>query len=631
MINFDKNSMKSLKLDQVKIQDKFWTRLIRINRDHTIPYQYKQCKDTGRIDSFKLEKDPGKHHIFWDSDVAKLIEAASYSLAVKYNAKLDNLLDELIKLIVSAQRNDGYLNSYYNSVELDKRWTNLRDNHELYCAGHLIEAAVAHFESTGKRTLLNAVCKYVDYIDTVFGRQPGKKRGYCGHPEIELALVKLYRITGNKKYLDLSYYFVDERGHIPHYYDIEAKERGEDPKTFWAKNYEYCQAHIPLIEQKEVVGHAVRAMYIYSAMADLAFELGDNKLRHACETLWNDLVSTKMYITGGIGCSRNNEGFTTAYDLPNETAYAETCAAIGLVMFAHRMAHLTKESKYIDVLEQALYNGVISGISFDGKKYFYENPLASKGNHHRQEWFGCACCPPNLSRLIASLGKYIYSQDNSDIYVHLYISGSATFFINNSKVVMYQQSNYPWDGKIKLYFSFDQPQKFTLKLRIPGWCKKYSLKINRKTQKNLKNDKGYICITKTWLIQDKIELVLSMPVERIVANLNVISNIGRVALKKGPIVYCLEGVDNPVPLERIVLPKKVTIYEKFDKTLFNGVITLKANAFAIVDTLKSDRLYRVLKDNEYILKKVNIKLIPYAFWDNRGPGEMLVWIRQEYF
>ncbi len=465
----------------VSIDDEFWAPRLRVNREHTIPTEYRQCRDTGRIDAFRLNWKPGSEpvpHIFWDSDVAKWIEAASYSLATHPDPELRALLDEVITLIASAQQPDGYLNTHFSVVEPEKRWTNLRDKHELYCAGHLIEAAVAHYQATGKRSLLEVLCRYADHIDRTFGPRPGQKRGYPGHEEIELALVKLFQATGERRYLELSKYFIDERGQQPHYYDLEAVARGDDPRSYRFKTYAYLQAHVPVREQTEVVGHAVRAMYLYSAMTDLARETDDQSLLAACERLWQNLCLQNMYITGGIGPEAANEGFTSNYDLPNETAYAETCAAIGLVFWSQRLLQLACDSRYADVLERALYNGVLSGVSLDGEKFFYENPLASQGGHHRQAWFDCACCPPNLARLFASLGQYIYAQHDHEMVVHLYIQGSASFQIAGQNVRLRQQTRYPWEGSVLLHLDMEQPTSFALRLRIPGWCHSAKLSVN---------------------------------------------------------------------------------------------------------------------------------------------------------
>ena len=422
MKNTVSQAFEPVPFSKVTIEDVFWAPRLHVNREKTIPHIYRMCKETGRIDAYKLDWKVGQEqapHQFWDSDVAKWIEAASYSLATHPDPTLEALLDEVITLIASAQQPDGYLNPHYTVVEPDKRWTNLRHGHELYCAGHMIEAGVAHFQATGKATLLDVVRRYADYIETVFGTEPGKKRGYCGHEEIELALVRLYRVTGNSRYLRLGQYFIDERGQSPCYFDTEPTP------DLHRLGLEYHQAHKPVREQTEVVGHAVRAMYLYSAMADLAYETGDETLLQTCKRLWHHLYTKRMFITGGIGSSMYNEGFSSDYDLPNDTAYAETCAAVGLVLWCQRMLQLECDAQYADIMERALYNGVLSSISQEGTTFFYVNPLANQGDLSRQEWFSCACCPTNITRLLASLGQYIYSQNEHEIAVHLYVQGAA--------------------------------------------------------------------------------------------------------------------------------------------------------------------------------------------------------------
>ncbi|TMC20604.1 MAG: glycoside hydrolase family 127 protein, partial [Chloroflexi bacterium] len=539
---------------------------------------------------------------------------------------LEAQVDEVIRLIVAAQQPDGYLNTYFTVVEPEKRWTNLRDWHELYCAGHLIEAAVAHFQATGKRVLLDALCRYADYIDTVFGTAPGKKRGYPGHEEIELALVKLYRVTGEKRYLHLSQYFVDERGRQPHYFDIEARLRGEDPAAFQHKIYEYNQSHLPVREQREVVGHAVRAMYLYSAMADLARELHDQSLFDADQRLWNHLCTTRLYITGGLGPSRHNEGFTADYDLPNETAYAETCAAIGLVFWNHRMLQLDCEARYADMLERALYNCVLSGVSLDGQKFFYENPLASLGAHHRQEWFWVACCPPNIARLLASLGEYIYAVNDKDLVVHLYIQSTAQMTVGGREVTVRQETIYPWDGTITLRLGIDEPSMFGLRLRIPGWCQNARIKVNGDAFDIASHlEQGYVRVERVWQADDRVELELAMPVERMYAHPNVRQDAGCVVLQRGPLVYCLEGADNKVPLHRIVVPRTAELASHFGPDVLGGVTVVSGNALAEEDTDWTGTLYRSWPAS---LQPGAITAIPYYAWDNRQPGEMRVWLRE---
>jgi DUF1680 family protein len=435
----------------VRIDDAFWRRRLAAIRTRTLPAIYEFLRATGRVDAFRLDWKPGESpepHFFWDSDVAKWVEAACYSLAQHPDPALRRRVDETVDLILAAQQPDGYLNVYFTVVRPESRWTNLRDLHELYTAGHLIEAAVAHHALTKDRRFLDAACRFADLIGSVFGRQAGRKRGYCGHPEIELALVRLWRATGEKRYLQIARYFVDERGATPNYYDLEAAHERFEP---WGPRtaYDYMQAHKPLRDQSEVGGHAVRAMYIYCAMADLAAECGDTALLRACRRLWDDLTLRKLYVTGGIGTSASNEGFTCAYDLPNRTAYAETCAAIGLVFWAQRMLRLARDARYGDVMEQALYNGVLSGVSLDGSRFFYGNPLASDGTYHRQSGFGCNCCPPNLARLLASLGGYVYSVAQGELAVHLYVSGSASIDLPAVGTLHLDvRTGYPWEGSL---------------------------------------------------------------------------------------------------------------------------------------------------------------------------------------
>ncbi len=607
----------------VTISDAFWAPKLRVNRENTLPIEYEQCKITGRIDAFRLDWKPGQPnppHIFWDSDVAKWIEAASYSLSTHPDPQLDALLDEVIALIASAQQPDGYLNVHFTVVEPEKRWSNLRDWHELYCAGHLIEAAAAHFQATGKRSLLDVLCRYADYIAVVFGVGEGQKRGYCGHEEIELALVKLARVTGEEKYLALARYFVDERGRQPYYYTAEALARGDAPEKFWARNYSYMQAHIPVREQREVTGHAVRAMYLYSALADLL--PADPSLRPALDALWQDVCLRKLYLTGGIGPSRHNEGFTYPYDLPNETAYAETCAAIGLAFWNQRMLQLDCDSRYADVIERALYNGILSGVSLDGKKFFYENPLASIGLHHRQAWFDCACCPPNLARILASLGEYIYSQSETALAVHLYVQGSAEARIGGHALTIRQETRYPWDGEVKIMFDLDAPFEFDLRLRLPGWCQHFHLEINDSLCKApLEN--GYLVIRRSWTASDVVRLELKMPVERIYANPNVRQDAGLAALQRGPVVYCLEAVDNSAPLEQIYLPREAAFTARFDADLLDGVVILSGEALAADPSDWRQSLYR---SNPPRFSPIQIIAVPYYAWDNRQPGAMRVWL-----
>ena len=612
---------------QVTIADAFWAPRLETNRSATLPIEYAQCRDTGRLEAFKLNWQPGQEpvpHIFWDSDVAKWIEAASYSLSTHPDARLAALLDEVAALVAGAQQPDGYLNTHYTVVEPGKRWTNLRDRHELYCAGHLIEACVAHYQATGQRTLLAVACRYADHIGTVFGAGVGQKRGYPGHEEIELALVKLYRSTGERRYLQLSEYFVDERGRQPYYYDQEARNRGEDPAAYWAKTYAYVQAHQPVREQERVTGHAVRAMYLYSAMADLAGETGDASLLTACERLWRHLVTRNLYLTGGIGPSSHNEGFTGDFDLPNLSAYAETCAAVGLVFWSHRLLQLTGDGQYADVMERALYNGALAGVALDGERFFYVNPLASRGDHHRQAWYDCACCPPNIARLLASVGQYVYSASAEAVAVHLYVQGQARLEVAGQSLTLKQTTRYPWDGQIEITLEPQAPAAFALKLRLPGWCRAARLSVNGTgVQLNAPTDHGYITVERVWQAGDRVTLALEMPVERVYAHPQVGQDVGAVALQRGPLVYCVEQADQRDPVPQLRLPAGAALASHFEPDLLGGVVVVTGEALAVDDADWDGQLYRAQAPR---LRPTTLKAIPYYAWDNRAPGAMQVWL-----
>ncbi len=617
-----------LPFNNVKIEDGFWSAKIQANLERTIPNQYDKLVETGIIDALRGNWKSGmplEPHIFRDSDLAKWIEGTAYTIAILPDAKTEKLLDEVVDLVVASQQDDGYLNTHYTLVEPDKRWTNLRDQHELYCAGHLMEATVAHFRATGKRKLLDCLCRYADHIDSMFGAEPGKKRGYCGHQEIELALVKLYEATGNERYLKMSTYFIDERGQKPHYYNQEAIDRGEDPEKYhFGANYEYMQAQIPVRDLEIVAGHAVRAMYLVAAMADLADLNEDETLVKTLERLWDQLVSKRMYITAGIGPSNRNEGFTTDYDLPNETAYSETCAAIGMVLWAHRMLRFDLDSKYGDVMERALYNGIISGVSLDGTKYFYQNPLGSLGKHHRTEWFDCSCCPTNIVRLIPSLGGYVYAASENDAIIHLYVQGEGRMDVAGKAVTLKQETNFPWDGDVRLTVGLDNAAKFGICLRIPLWCKNASAKVNGDDVDLAANvSKGYLRIEREWKNGDVIELALPMTVRRIYAHPEVPQDAGRVAIQRGPMVYCFEEIDNPVSPHRIVLPESAVLEAKFEPDLLGGVVTLTGEVLCLDDSGWEGKLYG---DSTPAAKPCVVKAIPYYTWDNREACRMNMWV-----
>jgi uncharacterized protein len=624
-----------VKFTDVSIDGDFWRERLETVLTRTIPSEYEQLKEHGILESLTIPKPvpplripPNRHNfstqIFWDSDVGKWIEAASYALSHRRDAEIEAKIDAIAEDLAKAQLPDGYLNCWYIGREIDKRWTNLRDNHELYCAGHMLEGALAYFQATGRRRLLDVMLRYVDHIASVFGPGENQKRGYCGHQEIELALIKLYNATKEKKYLDLATYFIDERGRQPHYFDVEAVARGEDPKDFWAKTYEYNQSHRPACEQDKVVGHAVRAMYMYSAMADLAAELGDEKLKRACEVLWNDVTSKRMYVTAGLGPAAANEGFTTDYDLPNDTAYAETCASVALIFWAQRMLNLDLDGGFADVMELALYNGALSGLSRDGTHYFYQNPLESDGSHERWAWHPCPCCTMNVSRLVASVSGYFYSTGRDVVAVHLYGGSTARLEVGGRAVVIRQETDFPWSGRVKIAVSPEAPTAFMLKLRIPSWAHTASCKVNDESVDTTKRDRGYLGIHRTWLPGDTVSLELAMPVERLYAHPNVRADVGRIALRRGPLVFCLEQFDNgdaPVGLFR--LPHHATLNPAERADLFGGIITIVADANVADRGAWNGELYRPSPAN---LEHARLTAVPYFLWCNRGPNKMAVWI-----
>ena len=598
--------------------DGFFAPRLAANRALTIPSQLENLRRVGCIDLLRRDvpADPslaarhawgGTTVMFWDHDVAKWLESASYSLATHPDAALEAETDAVCALFAALQEPDGYVNSFFTRLEPDNRWANLRDWHELYCAGHLIEAAVARYEALGKRDLLDVMRRYAAYIASVFGTAPGQRRGYCGHPEIELALIRLARATGETRWLDLAAYFVDERGSQPHYYDAEAIARGEDPAAFWAGGYAYNQAHLPVRKQERAVGHAVRAMYLYSAMADLAGARGDDSLLAACERLWDHMAEAQLYVTGGIGQQARIEGFGDDYDLPNETAYAETCAAIGLIFWAQRMLGLTGDGRYGDTLERALYNGALSGISLDGQRYFYGNPLASDGSHHRSGWFGCACCPPNISRLLASLGGYIYATGEASLSVQLYIASQTEVTIGGAAVGVRLEAGLPWDGAVRLMLSPEQPTSFALRLRIPDWAAGATASVNGAAIE-LTLDSGYLTIERTWAAGDVVTLDLPLVPQRIDAHPLVAAQRGRVALRYGPLVYCLEGCDHAAPLETLRLPADAALHAEHRPELLGSVTVILADG---VDQAGAPQ---------------PLTFVPYYAWDNRAPGEMAVWV-----
>ena len=652
-----------LSFKNVKIKNALWAERQKVVRHTAIPYQWDALNDnvpgaepSNAIKNFRIAagevKDDFGGRVFQDSDVYKWLEAVGYQLGLEKDPELEKIADQVIDLIEKNQHFDGYLNTFFTFKAPNERWSNLRDLHELYCAGHMFEAAVAYYYGTGKNKFLNVACRYADYIDSVFGAEPGKLKGYDGHEEIELALVKLYKATGERRYLQLSQFFINERGQQPHFFkkeeekrDLQLVKRDYSYYQDHLKDYDYSyfQAHLPVREQESAEGHAVRAMYLYTGMMDIAIHAGDDSLFQACRKLWNNIIHKRMYVTGGIGSIAYGEAFTFDYDLPNEKAYTETCAALGLVFFAHRMLQYDLNGEYADIIEKVLYNGALSGISLDGTKYFYVNPLEvwpesvekRKDNYKkrlrttRQEWYGTACCPPNIARTISSIGEYIYTQRDNEIYTHLFIDSKAQFQIDDDQVFLTQKTNYPWDENVQIEVNTDSLKEFSLALRIPGWCRNAKLTINGEEaniQENFEN--GYTYINRAWENGDKIKLHLSMPVEKVIANPNVRMNAGKIAIQRGPIIYCIEEVDNGSNLTSISISKNAVFHAYYDEQLLNGVVVIETDAKKDCQKLAEEGvLYQMAAD--YDSEDIKLKAIPYFVWANRTPGEMLVWIRQD--
>lgn len=607
----EQGQLRAVGFTDVVIADEFWAPRMETNRKVTVPYDFKKCEETGRIDNFAkaggLMEGEFEGIYFNDSDLYKVVEGAAYSLKIHPDPELEKYVDGVIDKIAAAQWEDGYLYTFYSLPERqpEKRWTDVQHKHELYCAGHFFEGAVAYYQATGKRKILDVAIRLADYIDSVFG--PGKRHDVSGHEEIEIGLVKLYRVTGNEKYLKLAKFFLDERGQ---------SERRE-------LYGEYCQDHKPVIEQDSAVGHAVRAGYLYSGMADVAALTGDTGYVEALERIWWDVVSKKLYITGGVGARRGGESFGKDYELPNKSAYCETCAAIANAMWNHRMFLLGGDAKYIDVLERVIYNGFLSGISLSGDKFFYPNPLASDGDYQRSPWFGCACCPTNIVRFMPSLPGYAYAQQGNVLYVNLFIGGSATIKMADNTVRLVQETRYPWDGDVKITVEPKRSGEFTICVRIPGWArnepvpsdlyrflnknpKKAKLKVNGEFVE-LNIDKGFASISRRWEKGDTIELSLPMPIRRVVSHPNVKDNAGRTAVQRGPVVYCFEGVDNPQGVAKLVLPADTKLYTEYHGDLLGGVVTIKSQG-------------------EISQESIEVVAIPYYAWAHRGKSEMAVWL-----
>ena len=631
-------SQEPVNFNQVKINDPFWTPRIEANRTGCIPANYKMCLDTNRLNAFKPEYEGGRH-IFWDSDVAKWLEAGFYSLQTNPDPELEKTLEAVVSDIIAMQDTNGYLNSFFHFVNPKAAWEYLRHNHELYCAGHLMEAAIAHYYTTGRRNFLDAMCRCADHIIQTFGPGENQLHGYPGHEEIELALVKLYKATGEKRYLEQAKYFIDERGKEPLYFTLEEERRGGQPLDQRGK--EYHQVHKPVREQDEAKGHAVRALYLYSGMADVAREAGDESLIPALKKLWDNVNTKKMFITGGCGPYLGNEGFEDDFVLPTFPICNETCAAIANVFFCHRMLSLTGEAKYADVMERIIYNNGLSGVSLDGKSFFYNNELSIKEpepgtprekviyreehpKFHRRPWFDCSCCPPNQARFVAGIGNYIYAVKDDHLFVNLFISSETKIPLKKNKVTIKQETKYPWDGQITVSVDPEENGLFTVELRCPSWCREFALFVNGKRQ-NLSPDQGYLKLNRTWKKGDKISFNLELPVERVYANSNSKELLGRVALQRGPVVYCLETCDNVTnDLDSLCLHRDSRLVAQFEPDLLGGVVTISGDALQLLENSKNDPLYTTTPP----YKSVPFKAIPYYAWDNREVGSLIVWLKE---
>ncbi len=681
----DKHVFSSpIDLKKVTVTDPFWHREMELVRNEVIPYQWDALNDrvpgaepswcmrnfrvAGRMMNdqrrlgaqyvppsytfrgFQALPDDPEHpeddkfygFLFQDSDFSKWIEAVGYSLTQHPDPELEKTADEAIDVVCAAQMPDGYLDTYYIINGMDAAWSNLRDNHELYCFGHLVEGAVAYYQATGKDKLLNAACRFADYVDAHFGTEEGKCNGYPGHEVAEMALVRLYEVTGNEKYLKLSKYFIDQRGQEPNYFIEEEKRRHTGEGRFISRtNTDYHQATKPVREQSEAVGHAVRAVYLYSGMADVARQTGDDALLDACERLWNNIVSKKLYVTGGIGGTHVGEAFSYEYDLPNDTAYSETCAAIGLAFFARRMLQIKPDSKYADVMEMALYNTVLAGMALDGKSFFYVNPLAVVPDacrkdarlHHvvptRRKWFCCACCPPNLARIVSSIASYAYTENESTLFTHLYMGGTVEKDFGGKKLTMDVHSEMPWDGHVAATIRCDEAVSGAIAFRMPNWSQDASISSG---DKQISFKDGYAYVTGEWHDGDIITLHLPMPVRMLASNPAVREDVDKVAFRRGPVTFCAEQADNGDQLHMLRVDTRSIgdqgegIEVEADKTFGHDTVKLHVPARRLVMPTDGS-LYTIWKAPRE--ENTKITLVPYYTWANRGEGEMLVWLRRK--
>lgn len=640
------NKHTGVDLKSVKLLAGLWEDRNRLLAHAIIPYQWdtlnNRTKDVPlshavenfRIAAREMEGEP-EGTIFQDSDVAKWIEAAAYSLVFSPNEALENTIDELVRLIEKSQHSNGYVNTYYTAKGIEQRWTDLAMGHELYCAGHLMEASVAYYQVTGKRKLMDVMIRYADLITEEFGVEEGKLHAYDGHPEIELALYRLADASGDDRYKDLADYFMNIRGVPQKDGTGSIAKEGKKPKTRWLDS-DYLIADKPIREMDTVTGHAVRAVYLYAGIADQYRRTREPELWETLKLLWDNLEQKRIYITGGIGSQSHGERFTVDYDLPPDRGYTETCASIGVVFWAWRMSLIDADSRYADMVEKEIYNGALSGISLDGKNYFYVNPLETKPQitayrqdmehvlTHRVGWFDCACCPTNIARLIGSIGSYLYSVSGTRLYVHQYIASEVDLMVEGSRFLLRQTTTYPWDGDIRFSLEMAEPQRFSLLLRKPGWCDGWEIRINGIKDDTYALEEGYIVLDRMWTTSDTVAVLFEMPVRVVQADSRVQAYCGKAALMRGPLVYCLEEFDNGPELQELLLDPQGSF--ELGKETIQSVSATCILFDGYRETISLDSLYAPMKERQR--SKVRLKAIPYFQWGNRGKDEeMRVWLR----
>ncbi len=603
-------NLSAVPFTEVTIKDDFWTPKRQVNRKVSIPHTLAECEQMGRMENFDLVakgvQSGHKGYVFDDSDVYKSLEAAAYALAETPDKALDAHVDAIIAKIRAAQMPDGYIDTAYQLGRVDQRFTRLADDHELYCAGHLIEAGVAHFQATGKRTLLGIATKFADLLCRTFGE--GKRMGYPGHPEAELALFKLWKLTGEKRYFDLAQFFLEKRG-SRFFADEKHVPKASFDGTYWLDD-------VPIRDHKEIKGHAVRAAYLFSGASDLAAATHDESLRQALDRVWRNTVFKRVFVTGGIGPSGSNEGFTVDYDLPNESAYQETCASVAMVLWNHRMGLLEGDAKYWDWVERALYNGFLSGVSASGDMFYYVNPLASDGNHHRQAWFGCACCPPNVTRTLASLGQYIYAKSEDALFVNLYIGGRVKTMVGQQEVELTVKTRYPDEGEVD--FTVDRAMSKSLRFRIPEWAGSIAVTLDG-TPIVPHIESGYASLDQAWKPGAKIHVSFPFMAHQIAAHPSVKEDTGKLALQRGPIIYCFEEIDQAKPLSDCFVPAGTSFHPSGPS--LEGVTPLIGPGSASTHISWRQSLYQPAS-----FVRTELKAVPYFAWDNRGPSRMAIWM-----